>query len=147
MGDSTERDEYEGGFYASIPLPLPRTFTFDAIFGSEFDRYAEADLAGTAGPRVARIAVKMADGSALEADLLRAPSRLLARHPRLSRFRFFDLFFPISAEPVSVSAYDRAGKLLESRRGPGATPRRHRDVLPSAGMPASASSSAGSSIR
>lgn len=120
VGTSTEREEHEGGFYASIPLPLPRTFTFDATFGSEFDRFAEADLAGTAGPLVARIAVKMADGSALEADLLRAPSRLLERHPRLSRFRFFDLFFPIAAEPVSVSAYSHAGKLLESRRGSGA---------------------------
>jgi hypothetical protein len=120
VGDSIERKEHEGGFYASIPLPLPRTFTFDATFGSEFDSFAEADLAGTAGPRVTRIAVKMADGSALEADLLRAPSRLLERYPKLSRFRFFDLFFPIAAEPVSVSAYDRAGKLLESRRGPGA---------------------------
>jgi hypothetical protein len=121
VGDSTERKEHDGGFYASIPLPLPRVFTFDAIFGSEFDGFAEADLAGTAGPRVARIAVKMSDGSALEADLLRAPSRLLERHPRLSRFRFFDLFFPIDDEPVSVSAYDHAGKLLESRGGPGAT--------------------------
>jgi hypothetical protein len=118
VGTSTEREEHEGGFYASIPLPPPRTFTFDATFGSEFDRFAEADLAGTAGPRTARIAVKMADGSVLEADLLRAPSRLIEHHPRLSRFRFFDLFFPIAAEPVSVSAYDRADKLLESRRGP-----------------------------
>jgi hypothetical protein len=42
---------------------------------------------------------------------------VLARHPRLRRFRFFDLFFPDTAEPASVSAYGRQGQLLEQRRG------------------------------
>jgi hypothetical protein len=115
VGDTKEREEHEGGFYASIPLPLRRSFTFDATFGSEFDSFAEADMAGTAGPRLARLALKMADGAVLEAELLRAPSRLLKHHPRLSRFRFFDLFFPIAAEPVAISAYGRDGKLLEKR--------------------------------
>jgi hypothetical protein len=122
VGDEEERKEHSGGFYESIPLPLPRSFTFDPVFGSEFDNFPEADVAGTAGPRVARIAVDMADGSVFEAVPVRAPNRLLGRHPRLARFRFFDIFFPISAEPVSISAYDRAAKLLERRRGPGAAP-------------------------
>jgi hypothetical protein len=116
VGDKAERDECGGcGFYSSIPLPLPRRFTFDGTFGSEFDRYPEGDIAGTAGPLVARLTVKMADGSEIEAELQRAPKRLLAHHPRLGRFRFFDLFFPITSEPASISAYGRQGKLLESR--------------------------------
>jgi hypothetical protein len=116
VGTQAEREECDGcGFYSSIPLPLPRNFTFNGTFGSEFDRYPERDMAGTAGPLVSRLTMKMADGSELEADLLRAPSRLVARHPRLSRFRFFDLFFPDTAEPVSVFAYGREGQLLEKR--------------------------------
>jgi hypothetical protein len=120
VGTSTEVDEYEGGYYSSIPVPLRRSFTFDAIFGSDFDRFTEADLAGTAGSQVARLVVKMADGSTPEAELLPAPARLVKSHPRLSRFRFFDLFFPAAAEPVSISVYNRAGKLLQRRRGPAA---------------------------
>ena len=115
VGDEEERREHESGFYASIPLPLPRSFTFDAVFGGEFDDFPEGDLAGTAGPRVARMAVEMADGSVAEAVTVRAPRRLLGSHPKLGRFRFFDVFFPDSAEPVSISAYDGAGKLLERR--------------------------------
>jgi hypothetical protein len=121
VGDEEEREEHESGFYESIPLPLPRSFTFDGVFGGEFDAFPEADVAGTAGPLVARIAVKMADGSVAETAPVRAPSRRVKHHPRLGRFRFFDVFFPDSAEPVSISAYDRAGKLLERRQGPDAT--------------------------
>jgi hypothetical protein len=116
VGDRAEREECGGcGFYSSIPLPLFRRFTFDATFGSEFDSFPEADMAGTAGPLVSRLALKMADGSEVEAELLRAPSRVLARYPRLGRFRFFDLFYPDTAEPVSVSAYGRHDTLLEKR--------------------------------
>jgi hypothetical protein len=125
VGDSAERRDHESGFFQSIPLPLPRSFTFHGIFGSEFDSFDERDVAGTAGPRVTRIAVTAADGSVFETRALRAPSRLLGRFPSLRRFRFFDLFFPAAAEPISISAYDRAGNLLESQRGPSAAaPRR-----------------------
>lgn len=116
VGTRAERQECVGcGFYSSIPLPLPRDFTFNANFGSEFDRFSEADMAGTAGPLVARLALTMADGSEVDAELLRAPSRVLTRYPRLGRFRFFDLFYPDTAEPVSVSAYGRHDTLLEKR--------------------------------
>jgi len=114
VGTEAEREEdYGGGYYSSIPLPLPRAFPFNGIFGSDFDSFPESDFSGTAGPLVARLTMKMADGSVLEAELLRAPSRVLAYHPRLGRFRFFDLFFPDAAEPVSISAYGRQGQLLE----------------------------------
>jgi hypothetical protein len=116
VGTQAEREECNGcGFYSSIPLPLPRKFTFDGVFGGEFDRFPERDLAGTAGPLVSRLALKMADGPELDAELLRAPTRVLERYPRLGRFRFFDLFFPDTAEPVSITAYGRDGKLLEKR--------------------------------
>lgn len=67
-----------------------------------------------------RLTVKMADGSTYEAELLRASERLVRRFPRLAPFRFFDLFFPESAEPVLVSAYGRGGVLLKRERGPSA---------------------------
>jgi hypothetical protein len=120
VGDSTEREEHEGGFYSSIPLPLPRMFAFDGVFGGEFDSFEESDFAGTAGPLVSRIAVAATDGSVFETRPLGAPTRLLGRFPALRRFRFFDLFFPATAEPVSISAFDRDGKLLETQRGPAA---------------------------
>jgi hypothetical protein len=118
VGTTAERKEHESGFYQSVPLPLPRNFTFAATFGGEFDDFEESDAAGTAGPLAARIAVKAADGSVFEARPVRAPDRLVERFPRLGRFRFFDLFFPAAAEPVSISAYARSGKLLERRQGP-----------------------------
>jgi hypothetical protein len=121
VGTSAERKEHDSGFYQSIPLPLPRTFTFAGTFGGEFDDFEESDVAGTAGPLVDRIAVKAADGSVFETRPLRAPDHLIKRFPRLGRFRFFDLFFPAAAELVSISAYARSGKLLEKRRGPDAS--------------------------
>jgi hypothetical protein len=80
-------------------------------------------MSGTTGPRVSRLVVKMADGSTYEAELLRAPGRVLRRFPRLARFRFFELFFPESAEPVLVSAYARGGALIRRERGPAAAHR------------------------
>jgi hypothetical protein len=123
IGDAAERRDDESGFYSSIPLPLPRAFPFDATFGSDLDRFPEADMAGTTGPRVARLAVKMADGSIYEAELLRARAKLLRRFPELTRFRFFDLFYPESAEPALISAYGRGGVLLKRERGPAAARR------------------------
>lgn len=115
VGDSAERMEHEGGFYQSLPLPLPRSFVFAPTFGSEFDSFEESDVAGTAGPLVSRVVVKAADGSRFETRPVSAPKRLLQRFPSLRRFRFFDLFFPAAAEPVWVSAYGRSGELLERR--------------------------------
>jgi hypothetical protein len=115
VGTRVERQEDDGGgYFSSIPLPLPRAFPFDGTFG-DFDRFPEDDFSGTAGPLVTRLALKMADGSVLEAELLRAPSRVLAHHPRLGRFRFFDLFFPDTTEPISISAYGRDGQLLKKQ--------------------------------
>jgi hypothetical protein len=116
VGTQAEREEDDGGgFFSSIPLPLPRAFPFDGIFGSDFDSFPEGGFTGTAGPLVTRLAMKMADGSVLEAELIRAPTRVLVHHPRLGRFRFFEMFFPDTAEPVSISAYGRQGQLLEKR--------------------------------
>jgi hypothetical protein len=116
VGTQTEREEDDGGgFFESIPLPLPRAFTFDGVFGSDIDNFPEGGFSGTAGPLVARLALTMADGSVVEAELLRAPPRVLAHHPRLGRFRFFQLFFTDTEEPMSISVYDRQGRRLEKR--------------------------------
>jgi hypothetical protein len=116
VGTEAEREECDGcGYYSSIPLPLPKAFPFDGIFGGEFDSFPESDFSGITGPLVARLALKMADGSVVEAELLRAPARVVAHHLRLGRFRFFDVFFPDTAEPTSISAYARSGKLLKKQ--------------------------------
>jgi hypothetical protein len=113
VGSRAEQDECECGYYSSIPLPLSPKFAVTPTFGSEFDRFAEGDMSGIAGPHVARLALKLSDGSVLDAELLRAPERVLEGHPRLRRFRFFDLFFPIANEPLSFAAYGKHGQLLE----------------------------------
>jgi hypothetical protein len=113
VGTRAEQDECECGYYSSIPLPLYPRFAVAPTFGSDFDRFEEGDMSGIAGPRVARLALKMSDGSLLEAELLRAPDRVLEGHPRLRPFRFFDLFFPIDDEPVWFAAYAKHGQLLE----------------------------------
>lgn len=116
VGTKAEREEIDGGgYFSSIPLPLPRAFPFNGIFGSDFDSFPEGDFSGIAGSLVTRLVMKMADGSELEAELLRAPSRVVAHHAHLGRFRFFDLFFPDTAEPVSIAAYGRQGQLVEKR--------------------------------
>jgi hypothetical protein len=113
VGTKAEQKERESGYYSSIPLPIPRTATFGANFGSDFDRYPESDVSGTTGPLVSRLALKMADGSELEAELLHASASVIKRYPRLAPFRFFDLFFPDTDEPTSIAAYDKAGHLLK----------------------------------
>jgi hypothetical protein len=113
IGTRAEQDECECGYYSSIPLPLPARFAVDPTFGSEFDRFEEGDMSGVAGPHVARLALKLTDGSVLDAELLSAPKRVIERHPPLGHFRFFDLFFPTADEPVWFAAYGKHGQLLE----------------------------------
>jgi hypothetical protein len=113
VGSPAEQDECECGYYSSIPLPLPPKFVADPTFGSEFDRFPEGDMSGIAGPRVTRLALKLSDGSVLEAKLLSPPKRVIERHPPLGHFRFFDLFFPIADEPIWFAAYGERGQLLE----------------------------------
>jgi hypothetical protein len=116
VGTKAEHEEIEGGgYFSSTPLPLPRSFPFDGTFGGDFDNYEESDFSGITGPLVTRLALKMKDGSVVEADLLRAPKRVVARHPRIGRFRFFDVFFPNTAEPTSIAVYGRSGDLIEKR--------------------------------
>jgi hypothetical protein len=113
VGTRAELDECECGYYSSFTLPLPKAFVFGPTFGSDFDRYPEADASGIAGPRVKRIAVTAADGSVYETEPVAAPARLTKRFPHLRPFRFFDLFFPVSAEPTSIAAYGPGGQVLK----------------------------------
>ena len=113
VGTRAEQDECECGYYSSIPLPLYPKFVADPSFGSDFDRFEEGDMSGIAGPRVGRLALKLSDGSVLEAELLSPPKRVIEAHPPLGRFRFFDLFFPVADEPVWFAAYGKHGQLLE----------------------------------
>src|SRR5689334_4610650 len=44
VGTEAERGDYGGGYYSSVPLPLPRAFPFNGIFGSDFDSFPESDF-------------------------------------------------------------------------------------------------------
>jgi hypothetical protein len=90
------------------------------VYGGE--RYAQARRLRVSKARTEAGARR--PGSQCAADLPRpAPEGSRPPFPALSRFRFFDLFFPESAEPVLVSAYGRGGALIKRERGPAAAQR------------------------
>jgi len=102
-----------GGYFTSLPRPVPRAFVLTASGGSGLDEFPEADLSGIAAGRVARLEVKMADGQVLETEPARAPDRFRGRFPWLRGLRFYDVFFPDSQEPAEITALDRHGRVLE----------------------------------
>lgn len=103
----------ECGYFSTFPLPVPRSYAFHFVPGSDLGTHSEADVSGTAGTRVARLVATMSDGSALEIETQLAPSALRDRFRWLRRLRFFDAFFPEGSEPVAISAYGRDGHLLD----------------------------------
>ncbi|HEY0279874.1 MAG TPA: hypothetical protein VGC32_16545 [Solirubrobacterales bacterium] len=113
VGSRAEQRECECGYYSSIPLPLAPQFVVDPTFGGEFDRFEEGDMSGIAGPHVTRLILGLSDGSALKAELLSPPKRVIEAHPPLGHLRFFDLFFPLADEPLWFAAYGKHDQLFE----------------------------------
>ena len=110
IGTPNERNE---GYGSSFPLPVPRAFTFSANSGSEVDAFPEADTSGFASRRVVKLVATMSDGPPLTFETQLAPTALSNRFHWLRRVRFFDQFYPAEIEPTEISAYDRAGRLLD----------------------------------
>jgi hypothetical protein len=113
IGDPPESG---AGYFSSFSLPIPRGFVFHANQGSDVDDFPESDTSGFANRRVAKLVATMSDGSSLTFETQVPPKRLSNRHHWLRRLRFFDQFYPADIEPTSISAYDRAGELLERQR-------------------------------
>ncbi len=103
----------EAGYISSFPLPIPRTFTFHANSGSDIDSFPESDTSGFAGRRVAKLVATMSEGPPVTFETHLAPTALSNRFHWLRRVRFFDQFYPAGIEPTEISAYDRAGGLLD----------------------------------
>jgi hypothetical protein len=103
----------EGGYFSSIPRPIPRALVLTASRGGDFDEFPESDISGIAAARVTRLEVEMADGQVLETEPLRAPERFRSRFHWLRALRFYDVFFPDDQEPVQVTALDAQGHVLE----------------------------------
>jgi hypothetical protein len=110
IGTPDERNE---GYGSSFPLPIPRAFTFHANSGSEVDSFPEADTSGLASRRVTRLVATMSEGPPLTFETQLAPTALANRFHWLRGVRFFDQFYPAGIEPTEISAYDRAGRLLD----------------------------------
>lgn len=110
IGDPAES---EAGYFSSFTLPVPGEFVFTATQGSDIDEFPESDTSGFANRRVARLTATMSDGSTLDIETQLPPKRLSDRHHWLRRVRFFDQFYPADLEPTSITAFDRAGRLLE----------------------------------
>lgn len=96
-----------------MPLPIPPSFIFHANTGSGVYPELEGDASGFAQARAVRLVARMSDGTSLEIELEKPPARLYKRFPWLRGFVFFDQFYPTGIEPTEISAYDRAGQLLD----------------------------------
>jgi hypothetical protein len=55
----------------------------------------------------------MSEGPPLTFETQLAPAALRKRFHWLRGVRFFDQFYPAGIEPTEISAYDRAGQLLD----------------------------------
>ena len=110
------------GYFKGMGLPIPKRFVFSAISGSfspisgsEIDPYAEGDLSGVTGSRVATLVATMSNGEELTIEPQLAPSRLRARFPWLRRLRFFDHFYTAGLRPLKLAAFGSAGNLIAAR--------------------------------
>lgn len=111
LGRPGERNE--AGSFSSFPLPIPRAFTVHATSGSEIDSFPESDTSGFANRRAVRLVATMNEGPPLTFETQLAPTSLSNRFHWLRRVRFFDQFYPAGIKPTEISAYDRAGRLLD----------------------------------
>ena len=103
----------DGGYFSSLPRPVPKALVLTASPGSEIDEFPESDVSGITAGQVTRLEVEMDDGHVLETEPLRAPARFRNRFHWLRALRFYDVFFPDSEEPVQVTALDAQGHVLE----------------------------------
>ena len=106
-------EENEAGLYSSFPLPISRAFVFHATSGSDIDSFPESDSWGFASRRAAKLVAKMSEGPPLTFETQLAPTALSNRFHWLRGVRFFDQYYPAGIEPTEISAYDRAGRLLD----------------------------------
>jgi hypothetical protein len=106
-------EENEAGYYSSFPLPISRAFVFHANSGSDIDSFPESDTSGYASWRAVKMVATMSEGPSLTFETQVAPIALRKRFPWLRSLRFFDQFYPAGIEPTEISAYDRAGRLLD----------------------------------
>jgi hypothetical protein len=113
---SLEPPAYSGvGYSTQFRLPIPNSFVFTAVSGSDISPYPEGDLSGITDRAARTLDVRMSDGSHLSFKPQLAPPRLRERHPWLRTLRFFDVFYPSAIEPKVVRAFDAEGVLLAKR--------------------------------
>lgn len=103
----------EAGVYSSFPLLIFRTFVLHTTSGSQIDSFPEADTSGYASRRAVKLVATMSEGPPLVFETQLAPAALRKRFHWLRSVRFFDQFYPAGIEPTEISAYDRAGRLLD----------------------------------
>jgi hypothetical protein len=111
LGKPAERNE--AGSYSSFPLPLPHAFVFHASSGSDIDQFPESNTSGYASRRASKLVATMSEGPPLTLETQLAPAALCKRFHWLRSVRFFDQYYPAEIEPTEISAYDRAGRLLD----------------------------------
>jgi len=105
----------DAGWSAGVPGKLAKGFFFVAVGGSGLGPTREADLSGYTRKSVRTLRVTMQDGTVLDISPALVPKKARKRHPWLRKLRVFDRFFPDTLNPVSASALDSSGAVLQTK--------------------------------
>lgn len=108
----------DAGYFSSLPLPVPRDFAFHASQGSDLSPAEEGDISGVASQRVARLDLRLSDGTTVPVALLRAPKSARHEYPWLRRLRTFDRFFDGALQARRLTAFAASGDQLATARAP-----------------------------
>jgi hypothetical protein len=110
------RNRYKRGWLDRLSLPSTPPNVFTARVRPNIDPRPEEELAGTASPNVAMLAVHMADGSILEVYPTAPPPSAQNRLHFLSQIQVFDAFFPSGGpQPQTITAFDANNNVLAER--------------------------------
>jgi hypothetical protein len=110
----------DAGYLTTFQLPISNAFVFTADAGSDLDPAGESDVSGITSARVARVRLRMSDGSVLEFSPRTPPEAVRKRFPWGRRIAAFDYWYDSSLEPELATALDRDGRVLgrfRSHRG------------------------------
>lgn len=102
-----------GGFGSGFGLPLGRAFVLHSVSsGTLLAGEGERSLAGFVRRKAVRLEAQMSDGTVIPVDRQLPPPSLERRFPWLKSLAFFNAFYGVGIEPVSVSAYSADGRRL-----------------------------------
>jgi hypothetical protein len=96
----------------TLQLPILPRLVFTANRGGDAPPAIESDLSGFAKRAVSTLEVRMTDGTTLSISAQRPTVNLGHKWRWARKLSFFDVFFPNTQTPSSITALDAAGQAL-----------------------------------